>query len=139
MDDAYFVFVDYYEKYLSFSFVLESFLDKFVADENKRLVLFVQDGLSVGKTDEKYLSNIKDIVNEINSSDDILCKVDLEHGSFDKAKEVFINCSHYIITRTFWSVYFSCMADLFDIEMISGTDSIIQFEKRKNICKSNNE
>ena len=110
-------------------------MDACIADEEKRLVLFIQEDDRVGKIDSALYDRLKAIVEEINLDSDIRCSVEIVSGSFTDAKARFLNCSHYIITRTCDAVYFSCLADKLDIEIISGVDSKIQFKKSSNMCK----
>ena len=56
-------------------------------------------------------------------------------GDKNEAREVFLECSHYIISRTFNTVYFTCLADQFGIEVLSGVDNIIPFKKRDNMIR----
>ena len=49
-EDAYFVFVDYYENYGVISSVIEAFLDEYMA-ENKKLILFIQEDDRIGRID----------------------------------------------------------------------------------------
>lgn len=63
------------------------------------------------------------------------CQLTVMCGTIEDAKRCFLNCEHYIISRTFWAVMFSSLADQFGIEVISGTDSNIQFKKQRNMVK----
>lgn len=132
--DTYFMFVDYYEDYCSYPYILESFLDMYMQDEDKKLVLFVQDDTvsEKGAISEEVYQNIASIVDDINNSPDIRCKVELMHGSRTKAEQRFYRCHHYIISRTYWAVDFSDIADLYGIEVIAGCDSKIPFVKKRN-------
>lgn len=47
-DDAYMVYVDYYENYSSYPAIIEEFLDAFLCDESKRLILFIQNDVEGG-------------------------------------------------------------------------------------------
>ena len=67
---------------------------------------------------------------------DILCSLELAGGSFEDAKKCFLNCSHYIVTRTYDAVYFSCLADKLGIEIVSGVDSKVTFKKKKHMRKA---
>lgn len=123
--DTYFCFVDHYENYSCFSAVLETFLDKYIGDSNKKLILFVQEGEHIQDISPLVYSNIKAIVDEIAMDDNIMCSVEIQKGSRTDAINAFANASHYIVSRTYDTVYFSFLADLLDIEIISGVDSKI--------------
>lgn len=136
--DAYFVFVDFYEDYCSYPYILESFLDMYMQSEKKKLVLFVQDEV-VDAIEENVYKNIMNIVNDINNSQDIRCTVELIRGGRTRAEQNFYRCRHYIISRTYWAVDFSDMADLYGIEVIPGCDSKIPFVKKRNCIKANDK
>lgn len=135
--DTYFVFVDYYEEYCSFPYILESFLDMYSKEEEKELLLFIRDDCSVEKIEDALLDNLLNVVNDITMSPEILSSVEVRRGTFIEAKSCFLNCSHFITTRTYNTVYFTCLAEQLGIEIISGVDSKIQFVKRRNMHKIN--
>lgn len=132
--DMYFAFVDYYDEYSSFARILESFLDAFYNQE-KKLVLFIRDDCSEKEIDSYLFHNLQNIADEITVSTDISCSVEIVRGNLGKARDYFFNCSHYIVTRTYGGVYFSCLADQLGVEIISGVDSVIQFKKGRNMIK----
>lgn len=134
-EDIYFTFVDYYENYSIFSKVLEDFLDANIADNSKKLLMFIQEDDRVGKIDDRLYNQLNIIVKEIDDDPTILCSVEIVKGSIGEAKECFLNCSHYITTRTYDTVYFSCLADQLGMEVISGVDTVIQFKKTNNMRK----
>ncbi len=76
---------------------------------------------------------MKEIVDEIERLPDIRCQVSLMSGNSEEAERIFIKCRHYLISRTFQAVHFSCLADLFNIEILSGVDKKLLFSKRKNM------
>lgn len=131
--DTYFVFVDYYEEYRAFPYVLTDFLDIYSKNTEKRLILFVRDDHRDEVLDDGFLGELLTIVDDIAGSSQIVCSVEVRRGSFLDAKKAFLECSHFITTRTYDTVYFTCLADLLGIEIISGVDSNIQFVKRHNI------
>lgn len=133
IDDAYFAFVDYDEAYSSYPHIVEGFLNKFYNCQNKRLVLFVQTDCIDVQMDSVWYDDLMELVRGINNSDGIKCFVDLEAGDKEMAQSIFVNCSHYIISRCHNTVYFSCLADLLGIEVLSGTDSYVSLEKPHNI------
>lgn len=133
--DTYFVFVDYYENYCSYPYILESFLDKYMLDCSKKLLLFVRDDLAVDSMEDEKLTQMEVLLSDIKKEKSICCSVEMEKGTVADAKNSFLKCSHYIINRTFDTVYFSCLADRLGIEIISGADSFIQFETIKNFIK----
>lgn len=134
-EDAYFVFVDYYESYSSYPYILESFLDSFIQYHDKKLILFIQDDCDAEGIGDEVIQGIQKLLDEIRNTPEILCKVEWKRGNQKSAEEVFYQCSHFIVTRTYQAVYFSCMADLYGMEIISGVDSTIQFLKKRNIYK----
>ncbi len=134
-EDVYFTFVDYYENYSIFSKVLEEFLDVNMTDTNKKLLLFIQEDDRVGRMEAGLHHDLDEIVKAINEDPMISCSVEIVKGSKTEAKECFLNCSHFITTRTYDTVYFSCLADQLGMEVISGVDTVIQFKKTNNMRK----
>ena len=134
-EDVYFTFVDYYENYSIFSKVLEEFLDVNMTDTNKKLLLFIQEDDRVGRMEAGLYHDLIEIVKAINEDPMISCSVEITKGSKAEAKECFLNCSYFITTRTYDTVYFSCLADQLGIEIISGVDTVIQFKKTNNMRK----
>lgn len=132
--DTYFAFVDYYENYSSYSYILEDYLERFVNNDDKKLVLFVQDGVGEG-TD--FFEGLKRIAKDIEKDCKIKCSVEIRRGTLSDACDCFQQCSHYIMSRTYDTVYFTCLADRLGMEIISGVDSVIQFEKRCNMIRKN--
>lgn len=131
-EDTYFAFVDFYENYANYIYIWESFLDAFSHDETKRLIFFVQADSNIHISDEVW-NNMREIIDKINRSSDIKCKVDIKCGNLEEAENVFAQCHHYLISRTFWAVHFSCLADLLNIEILSGVDRRLYFSKKKNM------
>lgn len=134
-EDTYFAFVDFYENYSNYTHILESFLKVFIRDEKKRLILFVQSDLEQ-KINEDNLNDLYDIVDEIENSSNICCKVSLVCGDNEEAEKNFIQCRHYLISRTYRAVHFSCLADLLGIDILSGVDSRLLFQKVRNIPRA---
>lgn len=134
--DTYFMFVDYYENYCSYPYILESFLDTYIVNAQKKLVLFIQDDTKEPMISDNIFENIQKTVNDISAMENIKCEVILERGSKEKAKEIFYKCRHYIVSRTYYAVEFSCLADMCGIEVIPGCDDNIPFVKKNNIYKS---
>lgn len=131
-EDTYFAFVDFYENYSNYPYILESFLDAFAHDERKRLILFVQNDL--GKVmEEDVWNSLKEIVDEIEHSTNTQCQVSLMCGDCEDAEKIFAKCHHYFISRTFKAVHFSCLADLMNMEILSGVDRKLLFSKRRNM------
>ena len=132
-DDAYFTFVDYYENYSSYSNIIDEFLTCFVNDSNKRLILFIQSDCEVEPIKEELLHHLQTLCKYITDNPAIKAKVELIVGNRTKAIEVFLQTSHYLISRTFDTVYFTCLADRLGIEIISGVDRKINFYNEHNI------
>lgn len=135
LQDSYFVFVDYYENYCAYPFIIESFLEHYIECGDKKLLLFIRNDLNVEPIDLQIQNNLEDLILEVKNDDKIKCCLEIQHGSFDLAKNYFLKCSHYITNRTFDTVYFTCLANLMGIEIISGVDSFIQFDKTKNFMR----
>lgn len=133
--DAYFAFVDWYEAYSSYPFILKQFLKKYADRKDKKLILYVLEDKKTGQIDNELYQRLKGIITFSNNSEEVLCTIDFRTGTIGDAKSVFLNCSHYVIARTYYAVMFSCLADKHNIEIISGVDSNIQFEKQRNMCK----
>ena len=133
--DSYFVFVDYYENYCAYPFIIESFLEHYAECADKKLLLFVRDDLNVEPIDVQIRNNLKELILDVKKDKKIKCCLEMQYGSFDLAKNYFLKCSHYITNRTFDTVYFTCLANLMEIEIISGVDSFIQFDKSKNFMR----
>lgn len=136
--DGWFVFVDYYENYCSYPLVMESFLEHFINNEDKKLILFIRtdcEKINVSPIDKDILNNINMLMEDIKNDTNIKCTVEVRMGTFEDAKKAFMECKHYITGRTYDTVYFSSKADLYGMDTISGTDSLIQFEKRSNMIK----
>lgn len=135
-DDAYFAYVDYYENYSSYPNIIEEFLDNFAFDSNKRLILFWQTdcevNLQLAEVHQK-LQKLQILCNDIVNTPEIKAKVELVMGDKEIATECFMQTSHYIISRTYNTVYFTCLADRLGIEIISGVDRKIAFSKEHNI------
>lgn len=134
-EDAYFAFVDFYENYCSYPSILEAFLDQYLTDPDKKLVLFIQDGTPEGEIGAEVLNNITELAQEIVQDDQIQCQLELYKGFRCEAEEIFYRCGHYILSRTYWAADFSSLADLYGIDVIAGCDSQIPFEKTKNIYR----
>lgn len=132
LKDTYFAFVDYYENYCSYPFILESFLDRYLQNKEKELILFVRNDCDVELMRQEVMENMYTLINEINDDKNIQCTVKLMTGSREEAERIFKECSYYITNRVFDTVYFTCFADLLGIKVISGVDSLIQFEATKN-------
>lgn len=131
-DDAYFMLVDCNEKYACYPKVIEQFLDKYIGNENKRLICFIQ---SVDSDEARQqVASLVALVNTINNEPNIKCRLEIVTGDRDKAQDRFLECSHYITLRTFDTVYFTCLADRLGVEVISGVDTIVQFEKHRNMA-----
>lgn len=130
--DSYFVFVDYYENYDNYSEIIEVFIEKFGNNKEKELVLFVQEFDEI-QIEAGLYEKIKEIVKNVN--EEVSCTIKLCKGTKEAAKEVFLDCKHYIISRTYDAVYFSCLADLLGMDIIFGTDTNIAFEKTRNMYK----
>lgn len=134
-NDRYFAFVDWYEAYSSYPFILKQFLSTYADREDKKLTLFILEDVKSGHIEEELFLKTKGIIENINDSAEYSCKVELCRGGVDEAKSVFCNCTHYIIARTYHAVMFSCMADLYNMKIISGVDSNIPFENQRNMYK----
>lgn len=135
-DDAYFTFVDYYENYHSFVNIVTEFVDTFSSDESKRLILFIQTDCNVPPIDSQLLQSMQTFCERVEKDPVICAHVEIVMGDKKRAEEVFLTTSHYLITRTFNTVYFTCLADRFNIEILSGVDQKLQFFKEYNIVKS---
>ncbi len=125
--DTYFCFVDYYENYSCFSFVLEAFLDKFIGDSHKKLILYIQEQEHIPPINPQVYNSLNSVVDELTKDINIKCSIEIQKGSKEDTVSSFINASHYIVSRTYDTVYFSCLADLLGIDVISGVDSKIAF------------
>lgn len=136
VDDSYFAFVDYYDSYNSYSHIIESFLNKFANEKDKRLCLFIQRECGDSQKAEKCYSQLLEICKFVDISEHMKCKIEVLCGDESEAMSAFLNCSHFVTTRCYDIVHFSCMADLLGIETLLGTDSIVTFEKAHNIKKS---
>ena len=132
-EEVYFLFVDFYEVYMSYTYVLEEFLNKYSDNNSKKLVMFVRDDLENISIDDGLLQDMKGIARSIALAESIKCRVELVVGGKEDAKRIFLHTSHYIVNRTYDTVYFSCLAEQLKIPMISGVDTIIQFEKKRNM------
>lgn len=126
-DDTYLVYVDYYENYSSYPTIIEEFLDAFMLDANKRLVLFVQNDVEGVSVDETAIAKLKTLAKDINESSDIKCRMEIVIGNKESAIACLLESSHFITTRTYNTVYTTCLADQFGIEIISGVDKNIVF------------
>ena len=131
-EDTYFAFVDFYENYSNYTYILESFLNAFVHDERKRLILFVQTDLEKVIKEDVW-NGLRGVVDEIERQSNIHCQVLLKRGNTEEAEKIFIKCQHYLISRTFRAVHFSCLADLMKMEIHSGVDRKLLFSKSKNM------
>lgn len=126
-DDSYFAFVDFYENYSSYLSVLRNFIKIYESEKNKKLILFIRDDHEEERIDGTLYDNLKELIDEINHISTISCRIELRNGNFDDARHCFLNCSHYIVSRTYDTVFFTCLADKLGIEIISGVDSTVQF------------
>lgn len=95
----------------------------------------MRDDLNVEPIDVQIRNNLKELILDVKKDKKIKCCLEMQYGSFDLAKNYFLKCSHYITNRTFDTVYFTCLANLMEIEIISGVDSFIQFDKSKNFMR----
>ncbi len=126
-DDAYLMYVDYYENYSSYPTVIEEFLDAFMLDADKRLILFIQNDIKDVRVDEMAVLRLKDLVQEVNESQDIKCRLEVVIGNKQEAVSCLLEASHFIMARTYDTVYTTCPADRFGIELISGVDTNVVF------------
>ena len=133
-EDVYFAFVDFYENYCNYVYILQSFLDAYAGDERKRLILFVQSDTE-NQISEQSLRDLYEIAGQIEDTPAIRCKVSLEYGDNAAAEKVFAQCQHYLISRTYRAVHFSCLADLLGIETLSGVDQKLLFHKERNTVR----
>lgn len=135
--DAWFAFVDYYENYSSYGMILEQFLDTYMNDDSTRLILYIQDDCKceTNKIEDSMYQRLQALVDEINAEKEILCTVELKRGRRMDALKEFLKCRHYLVSRTYDAVFYTCVADLFDIDIVFGVDSYIRFHKGHNICK----
>lgn len=126
-DDMYLVYVDYYENYSSYPTIIEEFLDAFLCDESKRLILFVQNDVADVSVDALMVNKLESLIVDINESPEIKCRLEMIVGDRKKAVSYLLESSHFITTRTYNTVYTTCLADQFGIEIISGVDRNIPF------------
>ena len=91
---------------------------------------FVQTDLKK-EIGEDMWKNLNNIVDEMEHLPDIKCKVSLKRGNCEDAEKFFVKCHHYLITRTFRGMHFSCLADLMNMEILSGVDRRLFFQSGK--------
>lgn len=126
-DDAYLVYVDYYENYSSYPAIVEEFLAAFTPDSNKRLILFIQNDVKDIDVDEAAVKELKALAECVKEVPNFRCSLEVVVGDKDKAVSCLLESSHFIMTRTYNTVYTTCLADQFGIEIISGVDINIAF------------
>lgn len=136
--DSYFAFVDYYENLSNYENILENFFEKYICDPTKKLYLFIQtDCPNISYNDYDVFQSLTDLISHILSYPQVKCQIEVLKGDNDFAKEIFLKCNHYLISRTYRGVEYSCLADLVGIEVLSGVDINIAFEKNRNITIKN--
>lgn len=126
-DDAYLVYVDYYENYSSYPAIIEEFLAAFTPDSNKRLILFIQNDVKDVDVDEAAVKELKALAECVKEVPNFRCSLEVVVGDKNKAVSCLLESSHFIMTRTYNTVYTTCLADQFGIEIISGVDINIAF------------
>ncbi len=125
-DDAYMVYVDYYENYSSYSAIIEAFLEAFLSDDRKRLLLFIQNDVE-GADMEAVITELEKLVEYVTGTPKIKCRLEMVVGNKEKAVSCLLEMSHFITTRVYNTVYTTCLADRFGIEILSGVDENIPF------------
>lgn len=125
--DTYFAFVDYYEGYSTYPLIIEDFLNNFINSPKKKLVLFIQDDCPVPPIQHALFEYLENVIHELKTNENVKCEFELVRGPDKDAKNIFLNCSYFITSRAFRTVYYSCLADLFGIQIIHGVDSPIPF------------
>lgn len=126
-DDVYLMYVDFYENYCSYPTVIEELLDAFILDADKRLTPFIQSDVKDVCVDDATVTRLKELVKEVKESPDIKCRLEVVVGNKAEAISCLLEASHFIMTRTYDTVYTTCLADQFGIELISGVDKNIVF------------
>ncbi len=123
-EDNYFVFVDFMETVPNYNEIVQQFLARYV-DSPKQLVLFIRNDFDE-KISNEVLNNLKAIANYTNTSP-MKCKIKIVEGDINCAVEHLLESTHFLTTRCFDVVKFTCICDQVGIEIIPGTDSLIQF------------
>lgn len=134
-NDKYFCFADYYEERPSFPHVIEDFLSAFSREKEKELVLFVQEDIIDDSIAPDAYDSLCSMAKLINGSEGVNCKISVLKGNKSDAKEAFKHCGNYLTLRNWWTVEFTCLADLLGIRIIAGADSKIRFEYKSNMHK----
>ena len=136
----YFAFVDYYENYPAYPQILDRFISLFFDSSSHKLTLAIQDEyLNNNSLYSTYIAELEQVIDSINKTEEIQCIVELVSGNRNSLIKVFSSCSDYFVSRTYDSVYFASLADLLHINILSGTDSKIQFNEHHNIYHSSEE
>lgn len=86
--------------------------------------------------DSQLVQSMQMFCERVEKDPTIRAHVEIVMGDKRRAEEIILTASHYLITRRFNTVYFTCLADRFNIEIISGVDQKLQFFNGYNIVKS---
>lgn len=117
---SFFCFVDFYDDICHYPLIIEQFTSKYASDSGRKLILFVQDDCDDLKINEELFAYLSDEISLINQKSH--CQIQLIRGNDTYAKEKFINCENFIMLRTYRTAYYTCLADLLGIRLISGVD-----------------
>lgn len=78
--------------------------------------------------DETAGIKLRQLVDDVNKSSEIKCRLEIVVGNREKGVSCLLEASHFITTRTYNTVYTTCLADRLGIEIISGVDENIAFK-----------
>lgn len=116
-------FVDFTENYNIYERVINQFLNKYKNSSDHQLILFIDNNFANDNNVliDNFTKSIESQCNKVNA----LCKLNICIDDINKSKSLFKSVNYYITNRAKETILYSCYADEFNVEMISGVDSII--------------
>lgn len=132
---TFFCVADLRGQYPSYPLIIEQFLDKYYGFEQASLVLFVENKLVISESDR--FKKLYELCEDLKNESGIACDITLFNGNKEDAVNLFESSTDYITTRVENTVFYTCLADVLGINIISGVDSVISFDKRRNTLPTN--
>lgn len=126
--DGYLLLIDYEDEYSVTPDVVDSFVQKYVYDKKKELILYWLDKVSQTEDEIEYLQKCQQIVEKISANPSIQCNITLDKGDEEKLKYLMPAINHLIINRRVETVKVMNYAQVYGegVEIISGVDMPIQ-------------
>lgn len=116
-------FVDFTVNYNIYERVIEQFINKYKESSDYQLILFIDRTFANDKSE--LIDNFKKSVEYKSKNKNALCKLTICIDDIDKSRSLFKSVNYYITSRAKETVLYSCYADEFNVNIISGVDTHI--------------